>query len=186
MGRFYDAIDDDLRAFVEAQPLFLVATAPLAAEGRVNLSPKGLDCLRVLGPHQVAFLDLTGSGAETAAHLAENGRITIMLCAFAGPPRIVRLSGRGESVLPADPRWQDLAPRFPSLPGARQVVLVEVDKVQSSCGFGVPLFELVGPREILVKSAEAKGEEKLAAYRIEHNSRSIDGLPTPFAAPPAP
>src|SRR5688500_13611205 len=143
MGKVLECITPDLEAFIGAQPLFFVATAPISGEGHVNLSPKGLDCLRVLSPTRVAYLDLTGSGNETAAHLAENGRITFMFCAFAGAPRILRLYGRGEVVLPDTPRWAELGGRFPDHPGARQIVAAEISRVQTSCGFGVPVMEHV-------------------------------------------
>ena len=180
MARFYDAIGDDLRAFIEAQRVFFVATAPAGGEGRVNLSPKGLDGFRVLGPSRVAYIDLTGSGNETSAHLRQNGRITFMFCAFDGPPKIVRLFGRGAVVRPEDAAWTDLRPCFGDEPGARQIVVAEIDSVQTSCGLGVPLYDYVGQRESLVRWAAAKGEEGLAAYRAEKNARSIDGLPTPL------
>lgn len=178
MARVHDCITAELRAFIEAQPLFFTASAPLASEGHVNLSPKGLDTFRVLGPDRVAYLDLTGSGNETAAHLRENGRITLMFCAFGGPPRILRLFGSGRVVLPGDAEWDELAARFPDYPGIRQVVVVEVARVQTSCGFGVPRMEPLTQRDQLLRWAEAKGDG-LAQYRREKNARSIDGLPAP-------
>ena len=177
MGRAFAAIDDELRAFIEAQSMFFVATAPLSRDGHVNLSPKGLDTFRVLGPNRVAYLDLTGSGNETAAHVLENERITFMFCAFAGAPRIVRLYGRGSVVLPSDRRWSELAPIFPEILGIRQIVLADVHRVQTSCGFGVPLIGESRQRPTLVRWAEAKGEEGLKQYRHDKNRRSIDGLP---------
>lgn len=180
MAKFYEAIGDDLRAFIEAQRLFFVATAPVGADGHVNVSPKGLDGFRVLGPNRVAYIDLTGSGNETSAHLRQNGRITFMFCAFEGPPKILRLYGRGETVLPGDPRWATLRPLFGEEPGARQIVAVEVERVQTSCGFGVPLYDYAGERETLVRWAEAKGDDGLATYRAEKNARSIDDLVTPL------
>jgi hypothetical protein len=182
MGKVVEEITDELRAFIQAQPLFFVGTAPLAADGHVNLSPKGLDCLRVLGPHRVAYLDLTGSGNETSAHLAQNGRITLMFCAFGGPPRILRLYGRGATVLPGDAGWDDLRPRFPDHPGVRQIITVDVHRVQTSCGFAVPRMEVVGDRDTLNRWALNKGEAALADYRQQKNARSIDGLPAPLAA----
>ena len=181
MGKVVEEITDELRAFIERQPLFFVASAPLAAEGHVNLSPKGLDSLRVLGPRRVAYLDLTGSGNETAAHLAENGRITLMFCAFEGPPRILRLYGAGTVLLPGDAEWDALRPRFPDYPGVRQIVVVEVERVQTSCGFAVPRMELVGQRDTLHRWARGKGEAGLVDYRALKNARSIDGLPAPSA-----
>jgi hypothetical protein len=180
MGKVVECITPELRAFIEAQPLFFVATAPLAGDGHVNLSPKGLDCFRVLSPSRVAYLDLTGSGNETAAHLHENGRITFMFCAFAGPPRILRLYGAGEVVLPDSAEWAEVSSGFPSYPGVRQIVCAEVSRVQTSCGFAVPLMECRGQRDTLLRWAEAKGDG-LPAYRREKNSRSIDGLSAPMA-----
>lgn len=185
-----EAIDDELRAWIEAQPVFFVATAPLAAGGHVNLSPKGLDTFRVLGPREVAYLDLTGSGNETAAHLAENGRITLMFCAFEGPPRILRLYGRGRVVRRSDPAWTGLRGCFGAGPvtaggrrlhpaAERQIVHVAVDRIAISCGFGVPLLRLVGPREALAEWAERKGPEGLREYRARRNRTSLDGLPAP-------
>jgi hypothetical protein len=178
MAKTYERITDNLRGFIEAQQMFFVASAPLSATGHVNLSPKGLDCLRVLGPNQVAYLDLTGSGNETSAHLEENGRITLMFCAFAGPPNILRLYGQGSTILPGSEAWETLRPRFPDYPGARQIIHAEIDRVQTSCGFAVPLYEFKGQRETLVKWANAKGEEALVEYRDQKNSASLDGLPT--------
>ena len=180
MARTYSAITDDLRAFIEAQELFFVATAPLAADGHVNVSPKGLDCLRVLGPLRVAYLDLTGSGNETSAHLRENGRVTLMFCAFQGPPRILRLYGTGTTALPGSPTWAELRPLLPDYPGARQLIVADVTRVQTSCGFAVPLYDYVGQRETLLRFAETKGEQGLEDYRRQQNARSIDGLTTPL------
>jgi hypothetical protein len=181
MGKVRPELTPDLERFIADQPLFFVASAPLAASGHVNVSPKGLDTFRVLSPKQVAYLDLTGSGNETAAHITENGRITLMFCSFSRSPLILRLYGRGQAIQPGDALWLDLAERFPSYPGARQVVLVDVTRVQTSCGFGVPRLEVAGDREALANWAEAKGPSKLRAYRTEKNARSIDGLPTPTA-----
>jgi hypothetical protein len=180
MARVHDSITADLRAFIEAQQVYFVASAPLAADGHVNLSPKGLDSFRVLGPRSVAYLDLTGSGNETAAHLRENGRITFMFCAFEGPPRILRLYGTGRTVLPGDAGWEALAGRFPAYPGIRQIIAAEVERVQTSCGFGVPRMAPAGDRDQLLRWAEAKGDA-LPAYRAEKNAHSIDGLPAPAA-----
>lgn len=180
MGKVVECITPELQAFIEAQPLFFVASAPLSGEGHVNLSPKGLDCLRVLSPTRVAYLDLTGSGNETAAHVRENGRITFMFCAFAGAPRILRLYGAGRVLLPGTPQWAELGGRFPPLPGARQLVVAEISRVQTSCGFGVPLMDYVRQRDTLLRWAEAKGGE-LPGYRRQKNARSIDGLPAPSA-----
>ena len=182
MARTYPTITDELRAFIEAQQLFFVATAPLAADGHVNVSPKGLDCLRVLGPLRVAYLDLTGSGNETSAHLRENGRLTLMFCAFQGPPRILRLYGTGTTVLPGSPTWAELRPLFPDHPGARQLIVADVTRVQTSCGFAVPLYDYTGQRETLLTWAEGRGEEGIAAYWQEKNRQSLDGFPTGLPA----
>ena len=178
MGKVLDCITPELTAFIEAQPLFFVATAPLSGDGHVNLSPKGLDCLRVLSPSRVAYLDLTGSGNETAAHVAENGRITFMFCAFTGSPRILRLYGTGVVVLPPSARWADLVSRFPAYPGVRQIIAAEITRVQTSCGYAVPLMDYVRQRDTLLRWADAKAEV-LPGYRQEKNARSIDGLPAP-------
>jgi hypothetical protein len=178
MGKVVECITPELQAFIEAQPVFFVASAPLAGEGHVNLSPKGLDCLRVLAPDRVAYLDLTGSGNETAAHLGENGRITFMFCAFTGAPRILRLYGAGEVATPGGARWAELIDRFPSYPGARQIIVATISRVQTSCGFAVPRMQLVRQRDTLLRWAEAKGDA-LPAYRAQKNATSIDGLPAP-------
>ncbi len=180
MANLYDFITDDLRAFIAAQQMFFVASAPLDADGHVNMSPKGLDCLRVLSPDTVAYLDLTGSGNETSAHLRENGRITLMFCAFAGPPSILRLYGRGDTVLPDDARWAELRLLFGDYPGVRQIVVAHIHRVQTSCGFAVPNYTYIGQRDTLIRWADAKGEDGLATYQRERNAYSIDGLPTPL------
>lgn len=177
MGKVYDAIDDKLQAWIEARPLFFVATAPLSGDGHVNCSPRGLDTLRILGPTTVAWLDLTGSGAETLAHLRENGRIVLMFCAFTGPPKIVRLHGRGEALILGTPEFDALRPHFPDLPGARAIIRVEVSRISDSCGYAVPRMDLVEDRDVLQKWSEKRGEEGLEAYRQERNRVSLDGLP---------
>lgn len=178
MGKVYDGISVELQAFLERQPMFFVATAPLAADGHVNVSPKGLDgTFAVLGPRHVAYLDLTGSGIETVAHLRENQRITLMFCAFDGPARIVRLSGRGSVVTCDDADFEALVAPFTRLPGERAVITVDVDRVADSCGYGVPRMELVEQRDRLLTSLAAKGDDGLVAYRAERNATSIDGLP---------
>lgn len=180
MAKVFESITDELQKFMAAQHLFFVATAPLSAEGHVNLSPKGLDSLRLLSPHQVAYVDLTGSGNETSAHLLENGRITLMFCAFAGKPLILRLYGQGRVVLPTDQEWRDLAALFPAIPGTRQMIVVDVDRVQTSCGSGVPLYEHVAQRQVIIDWAEKKGESGLQEYLRQKNRVSVDGLPTPL------
>lgn len=179
MAKVLPAIDAELAAWMMAQPVFFNATAPLAADGHINLSPRGLDTFRVLGPHAVAWLDLTGSGNETAPHLMENGRLTVMFCAFGGPPRILRLYGRGTVVLPGTPAWGELRPHFPDLPGVRQIVRLAVERIQTSCGAGVPLLDYRGPRDELLAWARNKGEAGMAEYRRQKNAVSIDGLPAP-------
>src|SRR5262249_48005193 len=151
MGKTFDAIDDGLSAFLRAQHMFFVATAPLAADGLVNLSPKGLDTFRILDPQTVAYLDLTGSGVETIAHLRENGRIVFCFCAFEGPPRIVRLHGRGEAIEPADPEFARLAPLFPRLDGTRAVIRARLTRIADSCGYAVPRYTFVGHRDQLLE-----------------------------------
>jgi hypothetical protein len=177
MGRSFDAIPDHLVDWMEAQPIFFTASAPLAGDGLVNVSPKGGDTFRVLDERTVAYLDLTGSGAETIAHTRENGRLTIMFCSFDAKPNIVRLFGTGAAVLPGAPGFDELAARFPSLPGVRSVVRLEVCTVTTSCGYAVPHMQLVGPRSTLDEWAEAKTAEELDAYRARKNSASLDGLP---------
>lgn len=177
MGRSFDSLTPALADAVRAAPLFFVATAPLDADGHVNVSPKGGDTLRVLDERTVAYLDLTGSGVETIAHLRENGRITLMVCAFSGPPQIVRLYGRGEVVRPGDEGFEALAALFAELPGARAVIRLAVERVGSSCGYAVPLMRYEGERSRLIEWAEAKGPEGLVEYRAAKNGASIDGLP---------
>ncbi|WP_437963848.1 pyridoxamine 5'-phosphate oxidase family protein [Sorangium sp. So ce260] len=177
MGRTFSELDDDLTGFLAEQHLFFVASAPSGSGGHVNLSPKGHDTFRVLDPRTVAYLDLTGSGVETIAHLRDNGRITLMFCAFAGPPRIVRLHGRGEPVFPGDPRFGALAGLFPELQGVRSVIRVELERIATSCGYAVPRMAYEGERDTLPKWAERKGPEGLVRYRREKNTASIDGLP---------
>ena len=180
MAKQYDQITPRLESFIEAQPLYFVATAPLSEDGHVNLSPKGYDTFRILSPHEVAYLDFTGSGNETSAHLAENGRITFMFCAFSGAPQILRLYGKGETILPGAERWDELVAHFPSFPGIRQIILASIHMVRTSCGYGVPLMELSKDRETMARWATSKGEEGLAEYRDANNRKSLDGLPTPL------
>ena len=177
MGKVYDSISDEWSGWISEQPVFFVATAPADPETHVNLSPRGLDTFRVLGPNRVAWLDLTGSGVETIAHLRADGRITLMFCAFEGLPDILRLYGRGKVLEPDDEGYDELLPRFPDLPGGRAIIDVAVHRVASSCGFGVPRMDFVGPRDKLLVSAERKGPEQMAEYRKLKNADSIDGLP---------
>jgi len=173
----FSSISDDLAQWWTEQPLFFVATAPSGADGHVNLSPKGLDTLRILSPTRVAYLDLTGSGVETIAHLRDNGRLTLMACAFNGAPRISRLYGIGTVRERGCSDFEDLASRFPELPGRRAIIDVVVNRVSTSCGYAVPLMDLVGDRERLLDWARAKGEDGLAEYRASKNALSIDGIP---------
>lgn len=177
MGKIYPMIDDSLRQFIQAQPVFFVGSASLDAKGNVNVSPKGLDTFRVLGALTVAYLDLTGSGIETVAHLKENGRIVLMFCSFQGPPKILRLYGRGHVVEPQQAKFTELAANFPKFEATRSIVLIEVSRIADSCGYGVPLLRSEGQRDQLSAWARKRGPEGLKSYRFENNLRSIDGLP---------
>ena len=176
MGKGYEQLDQALVRFIERQHVFFVGTAPDSPDGRLNISPKGLDTFRILGPRAVAYLDLTGSGIETVAHLRQNGRVTIMFCAFEGRPLILRLYGRGRVVEPGDPEWDDLIARFPGYPGARSVVVVALERIADSCGFAVPLYEYRGERSQLLDYAQKKGTEGLERYKAQKNRASIDGI----------
>ena len=153
MGKVHEQIDDSLAGFIGRQHVFFVGTAPEEPDGHLNISPKGLDTFRILGRDAVAYLDLTGSGIETVAHLRQNGRITILFCAFEGRPLIVRLHGKGRVVEPGDTDWDDLIARFPEYPGTRSVIVVDVERVSESCGFAVPLYEYQGQRSQLLDYA---------------------------------
>ncbi|CAM1374188.1 Pyridoxamine 5'-phosphate oxidase-like FMN-binding protein [Tenacibaculum litopenaei] len=176
MARFYKKIPTRIQQFIKAQKMFFVATAP--AEGRVNLSPKGMDSFHIIDEHQVAWLSVTGSGNETSAHLLENGRITLMFCAFEGAPNIVRLYGTGKEILPSDAAWEQYKPLFPDYPGMRQIFLISVASVQTSCGSSIPFYDYKGERNRLNEWAKEKGEEGIREYWEEKNRESIDGLPT--------
>jgi predicted pyridoxine 5'-phosphate oxidase superfamily flavin-nucleotide-binding protein len=186
MGKVFERIDDHMREWVARQALFFVGTAPLAADGHVNVSPKGpIGSLKVLDDTTVAYLDIVGSGAETIAHLRENGRVVIMLCAFDGPPKIVRFHGRGEVVTPGDARFEELIERCgfsePSLPEARRtVIVVDVDRISDSCGYGVPLMSYEGQRPHseawAAKKLRVGGQEAISEYQRQKNATSIDGL----------
>ncbi len=178
MGKVYERIDGRLREFVERQRMFFVATAPLAADGHVNVSPRGLPgTFAVLDERTFAWLDGTGSGSETIAHLRENGRITVMFCAFEGPPNIVRLHGTGRVVTLYDEEYPELASRFAEVPGARAVIVVDVERISDSCGWGVPLMSYEGERDLLGPYFERKGAVGSREYRRRKNLASIDGLP---------
>lgn len=178
MGTAYERILPEHESFIKQQHLFFVGTA--APDGHVNLSPKGHDCFRQLSPNRVAYLDLTGSGNETSAHLSVLDRITFMFVAFQGKPLILRLYGRGQVVLPGSEEWEQLAPQFELLPGYRQIITAEIDIVKTSCGFSIPFYGYEGERDTLLTWANNKGEEKLAEYRKTKNATSMDGILTPI------
>ena len=180
MGQQFSAIADRHRAFIEGQMIFFVASA--APEGRVNVSPKGMATFRVLGPNEVAYLDVTGSGSETRAHLVGPGnkRLTIMFCAFEGSPLILRLYGQAQSCMRGTPEYGALLRYFDEIPGARQIVRLAVDLVQASCGMGVPLFDYREDRRDLVRHWVRQGADNLRKYWAARNAKSIDGLPTRF------
>jgi hypothetical protein len=177
MGKLYDSLRPELREWLSRQKVFFVATAPLAASGHINCSPKGGDTFRIVGNREVAYLDLTGSGIETVAHVQENGRVVLMFCAFSGPPKIVRLHGSGEVLFPEQSDFAELARLFPNHPGARAIIRVRLSRISDSCGFAVPLMEFISNRAILDEWSEKKGGEGLAEYRRSKNLESIDGLP---------
>ena len=176
MGKRLKKLSSRLISFIEKQPLFFVATA--MQDGRINLSPKGLDSLRVLSDTRILWLNLTGSGNETATHLKFHDRMTIMFCAFQGPPMILRLYGKAEVYHAHDSEWSELVKYFPETTGSRQLIVLDIDLVQTSCGFGVPLMDYKGERELLGPWAEEKGEDGLRAYWTEKNVTSLDGHPT--------
>jgi hypothetical protein len=181
MGKLFDAISPEHEAFIRKQHIFFVGSAPLAADGHVNLSPKGHDVLRIFSPTQVGYLDLTGSGNETSAHLMENGRITFMFVAFDGAPMILRLYGTGRVVLPDTPEWEALVPHFAMLPGARQIMMADLHAVKTSCGFSIPFYDYTGERDTLKKWAVQRGDG-LVDYHRDKNMVSMDGLPTPIGS----
>lgn len=176
MAKFQEQLNDTLKNFIEEQKIFFTASAP--NKGRINLSPKGMDTFRCLDNKTVAYLDLTGSGNETAAHISENERLTIMFCSFSEKPLILRLYGKGEIVRPNSAKWKSLFQSFQSFTGERQIIVLHIESLQTSCGFGVPIFELKTEREKLIEWAEKKGENGIKIYWEEKNQVSIDGLPT--------
>jgi len=182
--KIHAEITPELSDFITRQHLFFVASAPLTPQGHVNLSPKGLDSFCILSPRQVAYLDLAGSGNETSAHLRENGRITFMFCAFDGPPNILRLYGKGRTALPGHPEWEELSQKFPlrDFAGVRQIIVADITRVQTSCGFGVPLYEYQGERDQLLKWVDKKGRAGIQAYIQENNRTSMDGLTSELGA----
>lgn len=178
MGKFHNVIQEHHAAFIKKQKMFFVATAPLNSNGHINLSPKGLDSFLVLSPTRVAYMDIVGSGNETSAHILENGRITFMFCAFEDAPNILRLYGKGQTVLPGDALWPELSAHFTLQPATRQIIVADIYKVQTSCGFGVPLYDYTGEKDHAQKWTEKKRPEGLTAYKKEKNLVSLDGLPT--------
>jgi hypothetical protein len=178
MSKTYDALDDKLIAFIGRQKMFFVATAPLSDEGHVNLSPKGYDAFRILGPNQVAYADLGGSGIETLAHIRENGRLTFMFCAFEGAPNIVRLYGRGSFIQFDDPRFDPMiAEHFPDYPYARDIIMLDIERVMDSCGWSIPFYDYKGERDQLQRYIQHKPLDEWRASRVTRNAQSIDGLP---------
>lgn len=178
MGKLHNSIKPAHKEFIEQQHIFFVSTAPLSGDGRINCSPKGLDCFRVLDENTVAYMDLISSGNETSAHTLENGRITIMFTSFEGAPNILRLYGKGSTVLPETNDWEKYAGHFTIYPSTRQIIVAHIDLVQTSCGFGVPLFDYTGERDIHFDWAEKKGADGLQEYVQQNNLKSLDGLPT--------
>ena len=176
MSQWFKGITPEMTRLIADQKVFFVATAP--GEGRINLSPKGMDTFRVLNEHRVIYLDITGSGNETAAHLLENGRITIMFCSFDKTARIIRIYGHGRTIHPRDPEWHEYLARFPAQLGVRQIMEIEVESAMTSCGYGVPSMENLAERDTLRKYWEKRDEQTLDAYQHKENQRSIDGLPT--------
>jgi len=176
MAKFLNKIDDKIRNFIGEQRMFFTASAPI--DGRINLSPKGIDTFRCLDEKTVCYLDLTGSGNETAAHIAENGRLTVMFCSFSGAPLILRLYGTGEVVHQTSAKWNQLSALFDEYVGTRQIIILHVESLQTSCGFGIPLYEFKEDRKELIEWAKRKGEDGIRTYRRDNNRTSIDGLPT--------
>jgi hypothetical protein len=180
MGTVYSSILPKHEEFIKKQRIFFVGSAPLTADGHVNISPKGHDVLRIFSSNEVAYLDLTGSGNETSAHLKENGRITFMFIAFEGPPMILRLYGSGKVILPGTPEWTDMAKHFDILPGARQIIHAKIETVKTSCGYSVPFYSYDGERDTLQQWATNKSEQDLEEYHKKKNSISMDGIVTPI------
>ena len=177
MGKDYQEIDESLQRWIERQKLFFVATAPRADDGLINCSPKGLDGLRVSGPREMVYADIGGSGIETVAHLKENGRIVIMLCAFEGPPKIFRFYGKGRVLEPEDSGFEDLAALFPHVHTIRNIIVVDIERIRDACGYGVPTYEFQRERDSLKNWYDSMSEEDIAEYRAEKNAASLDGLP---------
>lgn len=182
MGKFFDVIQPQHIEFIQKQRLFFTATAPLSAEGRVNLSPKGLDAFRVIDGQTAGYMDLISSGNETSAHTRENGRITFMFCSFEEKPLILRIYGRAWTVMPGTADWKLYSPHFTIYPSTRQLIMARIDLVQTSCGFGVPMYHFAGNREVHFEWANSKGAEGLKKYMEQNNRVSLDGLLTDFGA----
>jgi hypothetical protein len=176
MATMFDALTEDLKAFIIQQHIFFVATAPEI--GRINLSPKGMDSFKVLGDKRVAYLSVTGSGNETAAHLSQNGRLTIMFCSFDKRPLILRLYGHGRAIHRRDAEWEEMIDLFEPIPGVRQIINMDVAYAQTSCGFAVPFYDYQGERDALKKWAINRGDDGIEAFWEDHNQQTIDGLPT--------
>jgi len=178
MGKFFDTLSSQHKAFIEKQKMYFVATAPLAESGHINLSPKGLDSFRILGNNTVGYMDVIGSGNETSAHILENERMTFMFCSYDPQPLILRLYGRGEVVLPNSDSWEKRSGHFKILPSTRQLILMNVELVQTSCGYGVPTYKYIEDKEIHFKWSDGKDTEALEEYKKQKNWKSLDGLPT--------
>lgn len=179
MAKTFESFNDKLRSFIDQQKMFFVATAPLTPDGHINVSPKGLaGTFAVLDDRTIAYLDFTGSGVETIAHIRENGRICLMFCAFEGPPRIVRVHGTGDVLEPSDEAFERLREQFDDYPGVRAIIRIRASRISDSCGYGVPLYDYRGERDQLQRWATSKGEDGVAKYRREKNAESLDGLPS--------
>ncbi|MGC5325406.1 pyridoxamine 5'-phosphate oxidase family protein [Brevibacillus sp. SYSU BS000544] len=178
MGKLFPSLLPEHEEFITKQRIFFVGSAPLDKEGHINISPKGYDVFRIFSTTEVAYLDLTGSGNETSAHILENDRITLMFIAFEGPPMILRLYGKGRSILPEMPEWESISKQFSLLPGTRQIIYVNLHAVKTSCGYSVPFYSFEGERNSLQKWATTKGEQALTEYRKEKNAKSMDGIIT--------
>ncbi len=177
MAKLYEELDANLQSFIEAQKMFFVATAASSADGFINCSPKGLDTLRILDPKTVAYLDFTGSGIETVAHLKDNGRFVLMFCSFSERPLILRLHGTGTVVEKDDPEFEELLPLFPDMPGVRAVIKMDVTRIADSCGWGVPMYDFKGERDTYFKFVQQIGDQGLRDAQSESNLHSLDGLP---------
>jgi pyridoxamine 5'-phosphate oxidase-like protein len=177
MGKDYQEIDDSLRRWIERQHLFFVSTAPRSDDGLVNCSPKGLYGLRILGPRRLAYADIGGSGIETVAHLKENGRIVIMLCAFEGPPKIFRFYGQGQVVEPHNEEFTSLVDCFGEMPSVRNFITIDIERIRDSCGYGVPFYQFKGERDSMRNWRASKTDQEILEYRAERNEKSLDGLP---------